>query len=111
MMNQAHPKKPDRAPPQLVGIMADAIAMGATAFRLEPNPPHFMASFAAGLRATEIDFEAWSGREMMTFLVGQVMDRKQKAGRFEVELDGRTYRCHVVVDRLRGTSRAEVIWT
>ena len=110
IMRKARPKA-GRAPPQLVGILADAVAVGATAFRLEPNPPHTMASFAAGSQATEIDFEAWSGHEMMTFLADQVMDRKERLGNFEVELDGKTYTCRVVLDRLRGASRAEVTWT
>jgi hypothetical protein len=110
-MKQARSKKAGKAPPQLVGILADAVAMGATAFRLEPNPPHTMASFAAGSQATEIDFEAWSGQEMMAFLAEQVMDRKEKTGSFEVELDGKTYTCRVVVDRLRSTSQALITWT
>jgi hypothetical protein len=109
-MRKAGPHKAGKAPPQFVGILADALAMGATTFRLEPNPPHTMASFSAGSRAAEIDFEAWSGREMMDFLADQVRDRKEKTGRFEVELDGTTYACRVVLDRLRGATRAEVSW-
>ena len=61
-------KKDSRVPPQPIGILADAVAIGATAFRLEPNPPGIMASFAAGSQAVEIDFEASAGCEIMDFL-------------------------------------------
>ena len=104
-------QKNSQVPPQLIGILADAVAMGATAFRLEPNPPHIMASFSAASRATEIDFEAWSGREMMRFLTDQVTDLKNKSGQFEVEHDGKCYGCRVVLDRTRGAKQAEVSWT
>ncbi len=67
-MRTAPRENEKQAPPQLVGILADAVAIGATAFRLEPNPPHTMASLAAGSQAAEIDFESWSGREMLDFL-------------------------------------------
>jgi hypothetical protein len=110
-MSKPPPKKHSQAPPQLVGILADAVAIGATAFRLEPNPPHIMASFAAGCQAAEIDFEAWSGREMMRFLAHQVTDPKSKTGQFEVECDGKRYACRVVLDRTRGAKQAEITWT
>ena len=110
-MSKAHPKKSTQVPPQLIGIVADAVAMGATAFRLEPNLPYTIASFSAGSQATEIDFEAWSGREMMDFLVSQVTDPKKKTGQFELEYDGKRYACRVVLDRARGPRQAEVTWT
>lgn len=66
-MTNKHSKKQDAAPPQLIGVLADALAMGATSFRLEFNPAHIMASFAAGSQATEIDSEARSGQEMLDF--------------------------------------------
>ena len=110
MKNTPH-KKDSPVPAQLIGILADAVAIGATGFRLEPNPPYIMASFAAGSRATEIDFEVWSGREMMHFLAGQVTDAKNKSGQFEVECDGKRYACRVVLDRTRGAKQAEVTWT
>ena len=111
-MSKTRPKENRRqVPPQLIGILADAVAIGSTAFRLEPNLPHTMASFAAGSQAQEIDFEAWAGREMMDFLVDQVSDSKNKTGQFEVECDGKRYACRVVLDRARGTTRAEVTWT
>jgi hypothetical protein len=109
-MRKARPKNVSQVPPQLIGILADAVAIGATGFRLEPNPPHIMASFAAGSQATEIDFEAWSGREMMDFLAGQVTDPVNRAGQFEVECDAKRYVCRVVLDRTRGAKQAEVTW-
>lgn len=109
-MNTARRKKAKKVPPQLVGILVDAVAIGATTFRLEPNPPHTMASFAAGSRAMEIDFESWSGREMMDFLADQVRDPKTKTGEFELEHDGKRYACRVVLDRVRGAKHAEVTW-
>jgi hypothetical protein len=105
MKNTPH-KKDSQVPPQLIGILADAVAMGATAFRLEPNPPHIMASFSAASRATEIDFEAWAGREMMRFLADQVTDLKNKSGQFEVEYDGKRYACRVVLNRTHGAKQA-----
>jgi len=110
-MSKPRPKKTSQVPPQLIGIVADAVAIGATSFRLEPNLPHTMASFSAGSQATEIDFEGWSGREMMDFLVGQVTDPKKKTGQFELECDGKRYACRVVLDRARGAQQAEVTWT
>lgn len=104
-------KQPSAVPPQLIGILADAVAIGATTFRLEPNPPHTMASFAEGMQAQEIDFEAWSGREMMDFLLRQVTDVKRRTGRFEVECDGKRYMCKVALDRIRNPVQAEVTWT
>ncbi len=59
----------------------------------------------------EIDFEAWSGLEMMNFLAGQVRDLKKKAGQFELEYDGKIYACRVVVDRVRRAKQAAVTWT
>jgi hypothetical protein len=110
-MSKQRRKSQGQVPPQLIGILADAVAIGATAFRLEPNPPHTMASFAAGSQASEIDFEAWSGREMMTFLADQVTDVKGRTGQFEVECDGKKYACRVVLDRLRSPMLADITWT
>jgi len=70
-----------------------------------------MASFAAGSQASEIDFEAWSGREMMDFHAGQVTKAKKKTGHFELECDGKRYACRVVLDRTSGGKQAEVTWT
>jgi hypothetical protein len=110
-MSKLRPNKKGQVPPQLIGILADAVAMGATSFRLEPNPPRIMASFAAGSQATEIDFEAWSGKEMMDYLADQVTDPKNKTGRFMLEYDGKPYACHVTLDRSSGPQQAEVTWT
>jgi hypothetical protein len=111
-MSKTQPKKKQsQVPPQLIGILVDAVAIGSTSFRLEPNPPYTTASFAAGSQAQEIDFEAWAGREMMDFLAEQVTDFKKKTGQFEVEYDGKRYACRVVLDRARGAMQAEVTWT
>jgi hypothetical protein len=110
-MSKTRLKKEHRVPPQLIGILADVVAIGATAFRLEPNPPHTMASFAAGSQAAEIDFEAWSGREMMEFLADQVTDAKAKTGQFEVQHGGKRYACRVALDRARDATSAEVTWS
>ena len=110
-MNNTPRQKNSQVPPQLIWILADAVAIGATAFRLEPNPQYIMASFSVGLRATEIDFEAWSGRDMMRYLAGQMTDLKNKSGRFEVEYNGKRYACRVVLNRTRGAKQAEVTWT
>jgi hypothetical protein len=110
VMSKARLKEASQVPPQLIGIVADAVAIGATGFRLEPNPPHTMASFSVGSQAMEIDFEAWSGREMMDFLVGQVTDPKKKTGQFELKCDGKMYACRVVLNRARDATQAEVIW-
>ena len=110
-MSKPQRKRESPVPSQIIGILADAVAVGATAFRLEPHPPHIMASFAAGSKTAEIDFEAWSGREMMKFLADQVTDLKKKAGQFEMECDGKKYACRVVLDRSRGATQAEITWT
>ena len=109
-MSKPHRKERNPVPPQLVGILADAVGIGATSFRIEPNPPHMMASFSKGSRAMEIDFEDWAGQEMMDFFVKQVRDRKTKAGQFGLEHDGRRYECQVTLDRMRDPQQAEVAW-
>lgn len=110
VMKQPRSKSQRQAPPQLIGILADAVEMGATSFRLEPNLPHTMASFSAGSRAAEIDFEAWSGREMMEYLAEQVTDAENNTGRFVLENGGRQYECQVTLDRRRDPRKAQVAW-
>ena len=109
-MSKSRGKKGGQAPPQLIGILADALARGATSFRLEPNPPYLMASFAAGSRAMEIDFEPWAGREIMDYIAGQVTDPKLNAGRFVLEYNGRRYTCRFTLDRKRDPQQADVAW-
>jgi hypothetical protein len=104
-------KKTDMAPPQLIGVHVDAVGIGATAFRLEPDRTHFMASFSAGSQAMEIDFDLWAGQEMSDYLVGQIRDPKAKTGSFVLEYEGRRYDCHVTVDHKRSPRRIEVTWT
>lgn len=103
--------KADVVPPQLIGVFADAIRIGATAFRLELNPPHIMASISAGGRAIEIDFESWSGKEMIKFLLGTVSDRQHKTGSFVMDYEQKLYACEVTVERLRNPQWLEVRWT
>ncbi|MDZ7582716.1 MAG: hypothetical protein U5R30_19565 [Deltaproteobacteria bacterium] len=109
-MGKSRRTKVSQVPPQLIGILADAIAIGAASFRLVPNPPHTMATFGTGSQAVEIDFEAWSGREMMGFLDAQVTDAKKKTSQFIMEVDGKRHACRVAVDRMRGAKQAEVTW-
>jgi hypothetical protein len=110
-MTKKRIQKTGTVPSQLIGIHVDAVAIGATAFRLEPNPPHIMASFSVPSRATEIDFENWAGREMIRYLLGQITDSKARTGSFVLEYEGRRYQCRVTVDRMRNPQRAEVTWT
>ena len=60
-MTKKRIEKTGTVPPQLLGVHLDAVAIGATAFGLEPNPPCIMASFAAGNQPTEIDFRGSKG--------------------------------------------------
>lgn len=110
-MTKKRIEKTDSAPPQLIGVHLDAVAIGATAFRLEPNPPHIMASFTAGNQATEIDFESWSGQEMISYLLGKITNPKAKTGSFVLAYGGRSYQCRVAVDQKRNPQRMEVSWT
>ena len=98
-------------PPQFIGVHLDAVTIGATSFRLEPNPPHIMASFSAGNQATEIDFESWSGQEMLDYFRRQITDPKAKTGSFVLEYEGKRYQCRVKVDRMHSPQSAEVSWT
>lgn len=109
-MNKSRRTKVSQAPPQLIAILTDAIAIGAPSFRLVPNPPHTMASFGTSSKAVEIDFEAWYGREMVDFLDAQVTDAKKKTGQFVMEVGGKRYACNVAVDHIRGAKQAEVTW-
>lgn len=109
-MTKKRIEKPVTVPPQLIGVLADAVAIGATAFRLEPNPPHIMASFSVPSQAGEIDFEAWAGREMIRYLLGKITGPKAKTGSFVLEYEGKQYQCRVTVDRMRNPQRAEVSW-
>ena len=111
VVRKSRRNKRGKVPPQLIDILADAVAMGATSFRLQTNLPHIMASFSAGSQATEIDFEPWSGREMMGYFAAHVTDRKTHTGRFTLEYDGRQYECQVTLNRRRDPQQADVAWT
>ena len=110
IMKKKRIKKTDTVPPQLIGVHVDAVAIGATTFRLEPNPPHIMASFSTASQAAEIDFESWGGQEMIDYLLGKITNPKAKTGNFVLEYEGKRYQCRVTVDRMRNPQRAEVSW-
>ncbi len=110
-MTKKHIKKAPPVPPQLIGVLVDAAAIGAKAFRLEPYSAHFMASFSSGSKAREIDFERWEGQKMIDYLVGQISDPKAKSGNFVLEYEGSRYECRVSVDRERSPKSVEVTWT
>ena len=110
-MTKRRIQKAGTVPPQLIGLHFDAVAIGATSFRLEPNPPHIMASFSVPSRACEIDFESWGGQEMLDYLREQITDQKAKTGSFVLEYEGKRYQCRVTIDRMRNPERAEVSWT
>ena len=42
-MTKKQIEKTVTVPSQLIGVHVDAVAIGATTFRLKPNPPHIMA--------------------------------------------------------------------
>jgi hypothetical protein len=110
-MSTKHRSKLDPVPQQLIGVFADAVRIGATSFRLQPNPPYIMASISAGMRAMEIDFESWSGKEMIEFLVGQISDREHNTGSFVMDYGNKLYPCEVIVERVRNPHWLEVRWT
>ena len=66
-MTKKRIQKTHPVPPQLIGVHVDAVAIGATSFRLVPNPPHIMASFSTASQAGEIDFENSAGQEMLSW--------------------------------------------
>ena len=111
IMTTKRRSKPDKVPPQLIGVFADAVRIGATSFRLQPNPPYVMASISAGLRAMEIDFESCSGKKMIEFLVGQISDREHNTGSFVMDYGDKLYPCDVTVERVRNPQWLEVRWT
>src|ERR1035438_4638829 len=94
-MTKKRIEKTDAVPSQLIGVLADALAVGATAFRLEPFARHFMASYSVPSQAGEIAFESWSGQEMMDYLLGRITDPKAKTGSFVLEYEGKQYQCQI----------------
>jgi len=109
------PKKPSesplRCPPQLYGIYEDAAQIGAGAFWLERLPHGIMASFSAGKRAAEIDFEDGAGQEMIDFLTRQMDGSKRRPGKCLLEYRGQTVPCRVEVVRSGMSERFQVSWT
>jgi hypothetical protein len=109
-MTKKAAKKTAKVPPQLIGVHVDAVQIGATSFRLEPNPPQIMASFSTDSRATEIDFEGWAGQEMIDYLLGQISQETGKTGSFVLEYESHRYKCTVAIDRKRSPRWLEVTW-
>jgi len=95
-------------PPQLLGVLDDAIQITATRFRLETFPTHIMASFSVRSQATEIDFEMDAGQEMIDYLMAQ--NSASRDDSFSLEYEGRRLECQVTSDRKRRPSWVEVSW-
>jgi len=100
--------KTSPVPPQLIGVLDDVMKIAATSFRLETFPTHVMASFSVKSEATEIDFEMWSGQEMIDYLMAQTS--AGSAGRLSLEYDGRRLDCQVTSDKKRRPSWVQVSW-
>jgi hypothetical protein len=109
-MTKRAAKKTARVPPQLIGVHVDAVQIGSTSFRLQPNPPHIMASFSTDSRAIEIDFEHWAGQEMIDYLLRQISQENGMTGSFVLEYESRRYQCTVAIDRKRSPKWLEVTW-
>lgn len=90
-------------PPQLLGLMDAAGAMGAKTFQLEPTSSGFRACFAAGSQAREIEFATWAGQELMTYLTANAKLKRRRQGCFAFEYRGRSYQCEVA----KGTQGSE----
>ena len=59
----------------------------------------------------EIDFEGWSGKEMIEFLLRQMSDRRHKTGGFVMDYEHKLYPCEVTAERVRNPKWLEVGWT
>jgi uncharacterized protein with von Willebrand factor type A (vWA) domain len=95
-------------PPQLIGVLDDAIQIAATSFKLETFPTHIMASFSVPSQAMEIDFEMDAGQEMIDYLVAQAT--AGRIGRFSLEYHGRRLDCQVTLDKRRRPSWVQISW-
>ncbi len=96
-------------PPQLIGVLEDALRIQATAFKIEHLPPVVMASFSTPSQAMEIDFEPEAGQEMIDYIVGQSSLRNGK-GRFVLEYEGKRFECTVTAERNRVPGWVRVSW-
>jgi hypothetical protein len=101
---------PLRCPPQLYGIYEDAVRLGAGMFWLERLPHAIMASFSAGNKAEEIDFEEAAGREMIDFLTRHLEGPKRLAGQVILEYGDHIVPCRVAVLPSRTSQRLQVSW-
>jgi hypothetical protein len=107
-MAKSKSKNTKFVPPQLIGVLDDAMQIAATSFRLETFPTHIMASFSAQSQAAEIDFEMDAGREMIDYLITQAA--AGSTSKFSLERDGRRLDCHVTFDRKRRPNWVQVVW-
>jgi hypothetical protein len=108
-MAKVRTKQKATVPPQLLGVLEDAMRIAATRFRLETFPTHIMASFAGQFQATEIDFEMEAGQEMIDYLLARSSTNRE--GRFLLEYEGRRLECLVASEKRRRPSWVEVSWT
>jgi len=95
-------------PPQLIGVLDDAMQIAATSFRLETFPTHIMASFSTQSQAGEIDFEMEAGQEMIDYLMAQAT--AGGANSFPLEYNGQQLECRVTFDRKRRPNWVQVNW-
>ena len=107
-MTTSRTKKTTPVPPQLIGVLKDAMQISATSFRLETFPTHIMASFSVKSQAGEIDFEMDAGQEMMDYLMAQAT--ASRTGRFSLDYDGRRLDCQVTSDKRRRPSWVQLSW-
>ena len=107
-MAKSHTKNTTTVPPQLLGVINDAMRITATSFRLETFPTHLMASFAAESQAMEIDFETEAGQEMTDYLMAQAT--AGSTDRITLEHGNRRLECLVSFDKKRRPSWVQVSW-
>ena len=95
-------------PPQLLGVLNDAIQIAATSCKLEVLPSVIMASFSTPSEATEIDFETEAGQQMIDYLMARV--RGRRTSRVVIEHGGRQLECQVTSDKKRQPSWVQISW-
>src|SRR6266487_2765060 len=98
-MAKSKTKNTKSVPPQLIGVLDDAMQIAATRFKLETFPTHIMASCSAQSQAMEIDFEMDAGQEMIDYLM--TLATACSASSFPLEYNGRQLDCRVTFDRKR----------
>ena len=107
-MPKSKTKNAKSVPPQLVGVLDDAMQIAATSFKLETFPTLIMASFSTQSQASEIDFEMDAGQEMIDYLMAQASAGSTSS--FPLEHNGRQLECRVTFDRKRRPTWVQVSW-